>query len=67
MPGMLGGMVADKTELELFVGNTPPGTSEFVLLNFLNAAMAQVISSADTSLRCIKLVLKQDTFNNLLG
>ena len=34
--------VVDKAELELFVGNTPPTTSEFVLINFLNAAMAQV-------------------------
>lgn len=46
MPGAMANNFAvpmgDKTERELFVGNTPPQTSEFVLLNFLNAAMAQV-------------------------
>lgn len=44
IPGM-GGMgmgVGDKTIRELFVGNTPLGTSDFVLLEFLNAAMKQV-------------------------
>jgi len=44
-PGLLG-MVAnptgDKTSRELFVGNTPPGTSELVLMEFLNAAMLEV-------------------------
>lgn len=42
---MLGGMgmgMGDKTARELFVGNTPQGTSDFVLLEFLNAAMKQV-------------------------
>lgn len=42
---MLGGMgmgMGDKTVRELFVGNTPQGTSDFVLLEFLNAAMKQV-------------------------
>lgn len=41
---MLGGMgmgMGDKTVRELFVGNTPQGTSDFVLLEFLNAAMKQ--------------------------
>lgn len=45
VPGMLGGMgmgMGDKTVRELFVGNTPQGTSDFVLLEFLNAAMKQV-------------------------
>lgn len=45
VPGMLGGMAmgsGDKTMRELFVGNTPQGTSDFVLLEFLNAAMKQV-------------------------
>lgn len=46
VPGMLGGGMAmgmgDKTVRELFVGNTPQGTSDFVLLEFLNAAMKQV-------------------------
>ncbi|CAM9591014.1 unnamed protein product [Ectocarpus sp. 12 AP-2014] len=44
VPGMLGGMgmgMGDKTVRELFVGNTPQGTSDFVLLEFLNAAMKQ--------------------------
>ena len=31
-----------KTSRELFVGNTPPNTQEAVLMEFLNAAMAQV-------------------------
>ncbi len=34
--------MGDKTVRELFVGNTPQGTSDFVLLEFLNAAMKQV-------------------------
>lgn len=34
--------MGDKTIRELFVGNTPQGTSDFVLLEFLNAAMKQV-------------------------
>lgn len=45
--GMMGGMgmtMGDKTIRELFVGNTPQGTSDFVLLEFLNAAMKQVSS-----------------------
>ncbi|CAM9858846.1 unnamed protein product [Ascophyllum nodosum] len=45
VPGMMGGMgmgMGDKTVRELFVGNTPQGTSDFVLLEFLNAAMKQV-------------------------
>ena len=41
--------IVDKAELELFVGNTPPTTSEFVLINFLNAAMAQVRHQATRS------------------
>ncbi|CAB9516091.1 U2AF 65 kDa subunit [Seminavis robusta] len=32
----------DKINRELFVGNTPPGTSELLLLHFLNAAMRRV-------------------------
>jgi splicing factor U2AF subunit len=32
----------DKIHRELFVGNTPPGTTELLLLNFLNAAMRRV-------------------------
>uniref|UniRef100_A0A7S2V5R1 RRM domain-containing protein n=1 Tax=Fibrocapsa japonica TaxID=94617 RepID=A0A7S2V5R1_9STRA len=52
MPGVaglagLGGIAgmpvqADKAFRELFVGNTPPGTSELVLMEFLNAALNQV-------------------------
>jgi len=44
-PGLLNMVTntqADKTARELFVGNTPPGTSELVLMEFLNAAMKQV-------------------------
>jgi splicing factor U2AF subunit len=32
----------DKINRELFVGNTPPGTSQMLLLQFLNAAMRRV-------------------------
>eukprot|EP00934_Nitzschia_sp_Nitz4_P000819 Nitzschia sp. Nitz4//scaffold70_size99833//26396//27725//NITZ4_004590-RA/size99833-processed-gene-0.6-mRNA-1//1//CDS//3329557120//819//frame0 len=32
----------EKINRELFVGNTPPGTSEMLLLQFLNAAMRRV-------------------------
>jgi len=32
----------DKINRELFVGNTPPGTSELLILHFLNAAMRRV-------------------------
>lgn len=32
----------DKINRELFVGNTPPGTSELLLLHFLNGAMRRV-------------------------
>jgi hypothetical protein len=32
----------DKINRELFVGNTPPGTSELLLLHFLNSAMRRV-------------------------
>lgn len=32
-------MAQDKINRELFVGNTPPGTSEMLLLQFFNAAM----------------------------
>ena len=32
----------DKINRELFVGNTPPGTSELLLTHFLNAAMRRV-------------------------
>jgi RNA recognition motif. (a.k.a. RRM, RBD, or RNP domain) len=32
----------EKIHRELFVGNTPPGTSELLLLHFLNAAMRRV-------------------------
>lgn len=50
MPGMVPGMggaagaqsAGEKTMRELFVGNTPEGTSETVLMEFLNAAMHQV-------------------------
>mmetsp|Transcript_42078 Transcript_42078/g.82787 ORF Transcript_42078/g.82787 Transcript_42078/m.82787 type:complete len:551 (-) Transcript_42078:50-1702(-) len=45
LPGMGPGGVAttgEKTNRELFVGNTPEGTGENVLLGFLNAAMHQV-------------------------
>lgn len=31
-----------KLSRELFVGNTPPGTSELLLLHFLSAAMRRV-------------------------
>lgn len=49
---MLGGMgmgMGDKTVRELFVGNTPQGTSDFVLMEFLNAAMKQVRAIMYTS------------------
>lgn len=56
MPGMAGlpgiagmapggiGMIdsSTKTQRELFVGNTPPNTSEMVLMEFMNRAMLQV-------------------------
>ena len=32
----------DKINRELFVGNTPPGTSEMLLLQFLNGAMRRI-------------------------
>lgn len=32
----------DKINRELFVGNTPPGTSELLLLHFMNSAMRRV-------------------------
>lgn len=32
----------DKINRELFVGNTPPGTAELLLLHFLNGAMRRV-------------------------
>lgn len=32
----------DKINRELFVGNTPPGTSELLILHFVNAAMRRV-------------------------
>jgi hypothetical protein len=56
MPGAFAPIV-DKAELELFVGNTPPATSEFVLINFLNAAMAQV--STHCTVLCIALSFLQ--------
>jgi len=34
--------IAPKEAKELFIGNTPPGTADAVLLEFLNAAMRQV-------------------------
>ena len=38
-----GGLSAhDKLCRELFVGNTPPGTSEALLMQFLNGAMRRV-------------------------
>jgi hypothetical protein len=53
IPGVLPGMMAnaglnlnlmaqDKVMRELFVGNTPPGTSEALLREFLNGAMRRV-------------------------
>lgn len=38
----------DKINRELFVGNTPPGTSELLLLHFFNAAMRRVGLCAPT-------------------
>lgn len=38
----LAGPTQDKINRELFVGNTPPGTSELLLLHFLSAAMKRV-------------------------
>jgi hypothetical protein len=38
----LAGPTHDKINRELFVGNTPPGTSELLLLHFLSAAMRRV-------------------------
>jgi hypothetical protein len=68
MPGAFAPIV-DKAELELFVGNTPPATSEFVLINFLNAAMAQV-SVTHCTILCIALpfspVARVGMFTNLL-
>jgi len=46
MPGMMMQMQVnpqqEKINRELFVGNTPPGTSELLLLHFFNAAMRRV-------------------------
>jgi splicing factor U2AF 65 kDa subunit len=43
MPGMAASNSAnEKIFRELFVGNTPPGTSELLLLHFLNSAMRRV-------------------------
>ncbi|KAL7576876.1 hypothetical protein ACA910_006642 [Epithemia clementina (nom. ined.)] len=46
LPGFAAGGVTstqqDKINRELFVGNTPPGTSELLLTHFLNAAMRRV-------------------------
>jgi RNA recognition motif-containing protein len=39
----------DKINRELFVGNTPPGTSEMLLLQFFNAAMRRVKLCAPTA------------------
>jgi hypothetical protein len=41
-PPPLAGPTNDKINRELFVGNTPPGTSELLLLHFLSAAMRRV-------------------------
>lgn len=44
MGGGLGGIDAAQQKImrELFIGNTPPDTSEAVLMDFLNAAIQQV-------------------------
>ena len=45
MPGMMlqaQQAAQEKINRELFVGNTPPGTSEMLLMQFLNAAMRRV-------------------------
>ena len=49
--------MGDKTVRELFVGNTPQGTSDFVLLEFLNAAMKQVSSLTLPLTVCFSLLL----------
>ena len=41
-PGGITAAQQDKINRELFVGNTPPGTSELLLTHFLNAAMRRV-------------------------
>eukprot|EP00957_Ditylum_brightwellii_P168092 12796977-Ditylum_brightwellii.AAC.1 len=38
-PLMVATAAQDKVNRELFVGNTPPGTSEALLTQFLNGAM----------------------------
>lgn len=42
-------MAQDKINRELFVGNTPPGTSEMLLLQFFNAAMRRAKLCAPTA------------------
>jgi RNA recognition motif-containing protein len=41
-PMMMSSQQQDKINRELFVGNTPPGTSELLVLHFVNAAMRRV-------------------------
>ncbi|CAJ1954535.1 unnamed protein product [Cylindrotheca closterium] len=40
--GGMGNSAQEKINRELFVGNTPPGTTELLLLHFLNAAVRRV-------------------------
>ncbi|KAL3941739.1 MAG: hypothetical protein SGBAC_003951 [Bacillariaceae sp.] len=40
--GGMGNSEREKINRELFVGNTPPGTTEMLLLHFLNAALRRV-------------------------
>eukprot|EP00553_Chaetoceros_curvisetus_P006679 CAMPEP_0204620510 /NCGR_PEP_ID=MMETSP0717-20131115/6531_1 /ASSEMBLY_ACC=CAM_ASM_000666 /TAXON_ID=230516 /ORGANISM="Chaetoceros curvisetus" /LENGTH=352 /DNA_ID=CAMNT_0051634733 /DNA_START=26 /DNA_END=1084 /DNA_ORIENTATION=+ len=42
-------LAQDKINRELFVGNTPPGTSEMLLLQFFNAAMRRAKLCAPTA------------------
>lgn len=44
----------DQTQVELFVGNTPPGISEIALLTFLNAAMNQAGLSASPGMPIVQ-------------
>jgi len=55
VPGALSSIFAaqqsaqDKINRELFVGNTPPGTSEMLLLQFLNGAMRRIKLCAENA------------------
>lgn len=50
MPGMGMADSSNKVARELFIGNTPPDTSEVVLMEFLNAAMNRVGTNDSSAL-----------------